>query len=130
LIEGWKSKYHQSLTAKYEQNYFDDLVAASTNLNYAFFELFYNELRPVGKDFTYQITEFNHILDQLRLDSNMTAHVTNISKIVDDLGLQVTNLAFNSDSDLTLTKERATTRYSYIRGGSISYISHIGFVSL
>lgn len=57
----------------------------------------------------------------------MSAHVTNLRKIYDDIVLNMSNKAFNGDSNLTLTKIRATDRYSYIRGGSISYISHIGF---
>lgn len=66
----------------------------------------------------------------MSVNPNMAAHIVNLSKIVDDLSLSVTNIAFNSDSNLTLTQLRAADRYSYIRGGSISYISHLGFISL
>lgn len=60
----------------------------------------------------------------------MAPHVSNLKKIVDDLTLNLTNKAFNADSNNTLTQTRASDRYSYIRAGSISYISHIGFLPM
>ena len=60
----------------------------------------------------------------------MSAHVVAITKMVDDLRLYLVNQKFNADSNLTLTQERAVDRFSYIRGGSIHYIYHIGFVGL
>ena len=60
----------------------------------------------------------------------MAPHVTNLRKIVDDLTQNLTNKAFNADSNNTLTQSRASTRYSYIRAGSITYASHIGFVAM
>ena len=60
----------------------------------------------------------------------MTAHVVAITKMVDDLIMFNTNMAFNADSNSTLTQERSVDRYSYIKDGSVSYISHIGFEAL
>jgi len=60
----------------------------------------------------------------------MEPHVTNLRKIVDDLTLNLVNNAFNADSNNTLSQTRASNRYSYIRTGSITYVSHIAFVSM
>lgn len=61
----------------------------------------------------------------------MAAHVKNIKKIVDDISLYQSNLTYNhSDSNSTLTQLRAIDRKKYIVENSVSYISHVGFVSL
>jgi hypothetical protein len=60
----------------------------------------------------------------------MAPHVTNLRKIVDDLTLNLVNQSFNADSNNTLTQTRASNRYSYIRAGSITYVSHIAFVAM
>jgi len=60
----------------------------------------------------------------------MEPHVTNLRKIVDDLTLNLVNNAFNADSNNTLSQTRASNRYSYIRTGSITYVSHIAFVPM
>lgn len=114
----------------YKVQYFTDILVLSKKLSYANFELFYTYLRPIDTDYAYQISRYDLVLTQLKKDEEMSAHVVNISKIVDDLTLKLVNTAFNTDSNLTLTKIRAIDRFSHIQEGSISYISHIAFVSL
>lgn len=87
-------------------------------------------MRSTDTDYSNQIFHYDRVISNMSVNPNMAAHIVNLSKIVDDLSLSVTNIAFNSDSNLTLTQLRAADRYSYIRGGSISYISHLGFISL
>jgi len=60
----------------------------------------------------------------------MAAHCINISKIVDDLNMNIDNNIFNSDSNLTLTKVRADLRKSYIETQSVSYIYNITYTTL
>ena len=84
----------------------------------------------MDNDYQYQIQKYNLVIDQLKNIPDMGAHIINILKIVDDLTLSLTNNSFNADSNLTLTKERAQQRFSWIRSGSISYVSHIAFVEL
>lgn len=130
MAEGWRSKYHQDLVKPYAENYFADLERLSQELPYAFFEFFYTELRPSDTNYAAQIVQYTPIRDQFRADPELEAHAVNISKIIDDLTLNISNVAFNTDSNLTLTQQRAVDRFSYINKESIFYISHIGFVPL
>ena len=81
-------------------------------------------------DYSYQIAQYNLVIDALKDDPEKAAHVENMRKIVDDLTLYQRNKTFNADSNKTLSQERAIDRWSWIRGGSVSYTVHIGFVSL
>lgn len=130
MAEGWRSKYHQDLVKPYAENYFADLERLSQELPYAFFEFFYTELRPSDTNYAAQIAQYTPIRDQFRADPELEAHAVNLSKIIDDLTLNISNVAFNTDSNLTLTQQRAVDRFSYINKESIFYISHIGFVPL
>jgi hypothetical protein len=84
----------------------------------------------MGTDYEEQISKYELVLDKLRQNPNMAAHVVSISKMVDDLKTNAINTRFNADTNLTLTQERAVDRFSLIRGGSISYLSHIAYGSL
>lgn len=102
----------------------------STELSYAFFEFFYTELRPLDTNYASQVSQYTPIRDQFRADPELEAHAVNLSKIIDDLTLNISNVAFNTDSNLTLTQQRAIDRFSYVNKDTIYYISHIGFVPL
>jgi hypothetical protein len=60
----------------------------------------------------------------------MQPHYVNLKKIVDDLTQYIENVAYNSDSELTLTQSREIQRYSYIEPGSVNYNTHITYESL
>lgn len=55
----------------------------------------------------------------------MAAHVTNINKIIDDLNLNIENIKFNKDSNLTLTQTRAQDRAAVV--SAINYNCHLSF---
>jgi len=51
LIEGWKNRYHQEWVDSYYEQYFNDLVPLSTELPYAFYQFFYQFLKPSTKNY-------------------------------------------------------------------------------
>lgn len=87
-------------------------------------------MRPLDTDYSYQIAQYNLVIDALKEDPLKSAHVNNMMKIVDDLTLYLKNQRINIDSNYTLTQQRSTDRWSWIREGSVTYTIHIGFVDL
>jgi hypothetical protein len=128
LIEGWRNRYHQAWVDGVSDRYFADLVGLSTTLPYMFFQFYYQYCKPMGSNnYAEQIGKYNLALAQLKTDPNMYAHVVYITKMVDDLQLNLDNSRFNADSNFTLTEIRAVDRRDYFRSGSIYYVYHIGF---
>ena len=55
-------------------------------------------------DYSYQIAQYNLVIDDLKDDPEKAAHVENMRKIVDDLTLYQRNKTFNADSNKTLSQ--------------------------